>query len=68
MVLEPPGGAAQQQSPLEALLSGQGNLPAMFIPPDADYETMVELAIALSLQDQVFVLLLHYCIKTGCAE
>ena len=59
MILEPPeaNAAGQQQSPLEALLSGHGNFPAMFIPPDADDETMVELAIALSLQDQVFV----YC-------
>ena len=66
MVLEPPdaggGAGAQQQSPLEALLQGQGNFPAMFIPPDADDETMVELAIALSLQDQVFVCFLHICI------
>ena len=55
MVLEPPeANAAGQPNALEALLSGQGNFPAMFIPPDADDETMVELAIALSLQDQVF--------------
>ena len=44
-----------QPSSLEALLAGQMNFPAMLdIPPDADDETMVELAIALSLQDQVF--------------
>ncbi|XP_018357502.1 PREDICTED: E3 ubiquitin-protein ligase UBR4 isoform X6 [Trachymyrmex cornetzi] len=37
--------------PLEALL-GAGNFPQLLdMPPDADDETMVELAIALSLQD-----------------
>jgi len=37
--------------PLEALL-GAGNFPQLLdIPPDADDEAMVELAIALSLQD-----------------
>ncbi|ELU10961.1 hypothetical protein CAPTEDRAFT_154354 [Capitella teleta] len=42
-----------QQSALEALLAASPSLPAMLhIPPDADDETMVELAIALSLQDQ----------------
>lgn len=47
-----------QQSALEALLAASPSLPAMLhIPPDADDETMVELAIALSLQDQV---LLHF--------
>ena len=63
MSLDPaePSGGPPQPSPLEALLSGQGNLPAMLdIPPDADDETMVELAIALSLQEQVFVCFLHY--------
>ena len=63
MVLEPPEGNPHghghghaQPSSLEALLAGQMNFPAMLdIPPDADDETMVELAIALSLQDQVFV-------------
>lgn len=39
---------------LEELLSGGVNFPPMVdIPPDADDETMVELAIALSLQEQV---------------
>jgi hypothetical protein len=39
---------------LEELLSGGVNFPPMVdIPPDADDEAMVELAIALSLQDQV---------------
>ncbi|KAK5619189.1 E3 ubiquitin-protein ligase ubr4 [Crenichthys baileyi] len=38
-------------SPLEALLAGaEGYPPMLDIPPDADDETMVELAIALSLQ------------------
>ncbi|XP_052093919.1 E3 ubiquitin-protein ligase UBR4-like [Mytilus californianus] len=38
---------------LEELLSGGVNFPPMVdIPPDADDETMVELAIALSLQEQ----------------
>uniref|UniRef100_A0A8D2L812 Ubiquitin protein ligase E3 component n-recognin 4 n=1 Tax=Varanus komodoensis TaxID=61221 RepID=A0A8D2L812_VARKO len=38
-------------SPLEALLAGAEGFPPMLdIPPDADDETMVELAIALSLQ------------------
>ncbi|XP_075046927.1 E3 ubiquitin-protein ligase UBR4 isoform X4 [Mixophyes fleayi] len=38
-------------SPLEALLAGSEGFPPMLdIPPDADDETMVELAIALSLQ------------------
>lgn len=37
--------------PLEALL-GAGNFPQLLdVPPDADDEAMVELAIALSLQD-----------------
>lgn len=34
-----------------ALLGGGGLPPMLDIPPDADDETMVELAIALSLQD-----------------
>ena len=56
MVLDPPdaGAPSAQASALEALLAGGANFPAMLdIPPDADDETMVELAIALSLQDQV---------------
>ncbi|XP_031761327.1 E3 ubiquitin-protein ligase UBR4 isoform X1 [Xenopus tropicalis] len=47
-------------SPLEALLAGAEGFPPMLdIPPDADDETMVELAIALSLQQdqQVFSVL-----------
>ncbi|XP_036368081.1 E3 ubiquitin-protein ligase UBR4 isoform X5 [Octopus sinensis] len=50
MILEP----ADHNLPLEALLGGSGaNFPPIVdIPPDADDETMVELAIALSLQDQ----------------
>ncbi len=40
-------------SPLEALLAGAEGFPPMLeIPPDADDETMVELAIALSLQQE----------------
>ncbi|XP_060527250.1 E3 ubiquitin-protein ligase UBR4 [Cylas formicarius] len=42
-------------NPLEALLGGGGGVgypPLLDIPPDADDETIVELAIALSLQDQ----------------
>lgn len=51
MVLEPSEGAGH---PLEALLQrGADFNPVVDIPPDADDETMVELAIALSLQDQV---------------
>lgn len=39
-------------NPLEALLgAGGGFAPLLDIPPDADDEAMVELAIALSLQD-----------------
>ena len=42
---------------LEELLSGGVNFPPMVdIPPDADDETMVELAIALSLQEQVILI------------
>lgn len=38
-------------NPLEALLGGGVGFPPLLdIPPDADDETMVELAIALSLQ------------------
>ena len=52
MVLEPPEQGSGH--PLEALLQRGGNFnPVVDIPPDADDETMVELAIALSLQDQV---------------
>lgn len=54
MVLEPgdPEPEDVGRSPLEALLASR-NFPMVDIPPDADDETMVELAIALSLQDQV---------------
>ncbi|XP_052722001.1 E3 ubiquitin-protein ligase UBR4-like isoform X2 [Crassostrea angulata] len=53
MVLEPgdPEPEDVGRSPLEALLASR-NFPMVDIPPDADDETMVELAIALSLQDQ----------------
>ena len=53
------GAASRVQAPaaanaLEALLAGgAGNLQALLDMPDADDETMVQLAIALSLQDQV---------------
>jgi hypothetical protein len=50
------GGAnnASAASALEALLAGgAGNFQALLNLPDADDETMVQLAIALSLQDQV---------------
>ena len=44
---------ASAASHLEALLLGAGGLPGMLdLPPDADDEAMVELAIALSLQEQ----------------
>lgn len=51
-----PGGVASGVSVnMEALLGGvnggSGFAPMLDIPPDADDETMVELAIALSLQD-----------------
>lgn len=54
MVLEPgdPEPEVRGRLPLEALLASR-NFPMVDIPPDADDETMVELAIALSLQDQV---------------
>ncbi|KAG8431951.1 hypothetical protein GDO86_019058 [Hymenochirus boettgeri] len=52
MVLESADGVNNgNPSPLEALLAGAEGFPPMLdIPPDADDETMVELAIALSLQ------------------
>ncbi|KAK7478490.1 hypothetical protein BaRGS_00030249, partial [Batillaria attramentaria] len=57
MVLELGGEAGAQANPLpaglEGLWGGERNFPPIVdIPPDADDETMVELAIALSLQDQ----------------
>ena len=55
MVLEL-GGEGGAPASLDSLWSGQRNFPPIVdIPPDADDETMVELAIALSLQDQVGV-------------
>ncbi|KAL3872340.1 hypothetical protein ACJMK2_040271 [Sinanodonta woodiana] len=52
IVIEP-SESRRSHIPLEVLLGSGGNFPAMMdIPPDADDETMVELAIALSLQDQ----------------
>ena len=55
MVLVSPHDLAQspQVNALEALLEGSSNFHAMLdMPPDADDERMVELAIALSLQEQ----------------
>lgn len=44
---------ASAASHLEALLLGAGGLPGMLdLPADADDEAMMELAIALSLQEQ----------------
>ncbi|KFM56803.1 E3 ubiquitin-protein ligase UBR4, partial [Stegodyphus mimosarum] len=51
LVLLPADGAGGGVPNLEALIAGQGGFPMLDIPPDDD-ETMVELAIALSLQDQ----------------
>jgi hypothetical protein len=49
-----PAPAAAAANALQALLAGgAGNLQALLNLPDADDETMVQLAIALSLQDQV---------------
>lgn len=43
-------------NPLEALLGGGVGFPPIIdIPPDADDETMVELAIALSLQVKLYI-------------
>ncbi|XP_013777424.1 E3 ubiquitin-protein ligase UBR4-like isoform X2 [Limulus polyphemus] len=48
-----PGENESVGANLEALIAGQASFPPLLdIPPDADDETMVELAIALSLQDQ----------------
>lgn len=48
-------GSNNSSNPLEALLGGAGASagfpPILDIPSDADDETMVELAIALSLQE-----------------
>lgn len=55
-----PNVAAAAANALDVLLAdGGGNLQSLLdIPPDADDETMVQLAIALSLQDQVHLLLI----------
>ena len=55
-----PHAAAAAANALDVLLAGDGgNLQSLLdIPPDADDETMVQLAIALSLQDQVHLLLI----------
>ncbi len=47
MVLEPHDPGQRLPVPLEALVHGAGNQfpPVIYIPPDADDETMVELAI-----------------------
>lgn len=53
-MLQPPGAPGENHNinPLEALLGGASGFPPLLdIPPDADDETMVELAIALSLQE-----------------
>lgn len=43
-------------NPIEALLGAPGAFPPLLdIPPDADDETMVELAIALSLQVSIVI-------------
>lgn len=44
------GASGRAANALEALLGPGGFPPVLDIPPDADDETMVELAIALSLQ------------------
>lgn len=53
-MLQQPGVPVDNHNinPLEALLGGAAGFPPLLdIPPDADDETMVELAIALSLQE-----------------
>lgn len=53
-MLQPGHLENQNLNPLEALLgAGAGFPPLLDIPPDADDEAMVELAIALSLQDEL---------------
>lgn len=48
-------------NPIEALLGAPGAFPPMLdIPPDADDETMVELAIALSLQVSTLTVIIGY--------
>jgi hypothetical protein len=48
-------------NPIEALLGTPGAFPPMLdIPPDADDETMVELAIALSLQVGKLTVIIGY--------
>lgn len=56
-------------SPLEALLAGAEGFPPMLdIPPDADDETMVELAIALSLQQDQQGQQHHFCANSACLD
>lgn len=51
-MLQDPNASNHNINPLEALLSGNAGFhPLLEIPPDADDEAMVELAIALSLQE-----------------
>jgi hypothetical protein len=46
-------------NPIEALLGAPGAFPPLLdIPPDADDETMVELAIALSLQVSTLIVVI----------
>lgn len=53
-------------NPIEALLGAPGAFPPLLdIPPDADDETMVELAIALSLQVSTSVVVFSYRIVSG---
>lgn len=54
-------GVSMNVNPIEALLSTTGAFPPMLdIPPDADDETMVELAIALSLQVSMLTVIIGY--------
>lgn len=50
---ENPAAPPSQASPLEALLGSRANFGPMLDIPHDDDEAMVELAIALSLQEQV---------------
>ena len=62
-----PGAAQPPANALEALLAGgAGNLQALLNIPDADDETMVQLAIALSLQDQVTYSVLTLPLRSVC--
>jgi len=54
-------GVSMNVNPIEALLGTPGAFPPMLdIPPDADDETMVELAIALSLQVSKLTVIIGY--------